>query len=190
MELSEKKIVEKLFLQYRVKLLAFIRSKISNKEDAKDILSEVFLKIHQNIHTLDSHERLISWLYTITRNTIIDYYRKPERAQHFTLFDEALFCAEAKDDVPAHKALAKCLEPIIKTLPPKYSEILQCSEIERIKQHEIALLFHLTPSNVKSIVARGKKKIKDKLFECCSYEYDTLGNVIDFHRNDKKCNFC
>lgn len=189
-ELSQTKMVETLYTQYHSKLFAFIRSKISNKEDAKDILSEVFLKIHQNIHTLDSHEKIISWIYTITRNAIIDFYRKPERAHYFTPFDEAFFSYAPKNTELIHEDLAKCLEPIIKSLPPKYSDILQHSEIQRMKQKDIALLYQLTPSNVKSIVARGKKKIKDKLFECCSYEYDALGNVIDFHHNDTKCDFC
>lgn len=181
-------IIEGLYTQYYTKLLAFICSKISNKEDAKDILSEVFLKIHQNIHTLDSHEKITSWIYTITRHAIIDFYRKSHHHNHCTPFHEDIFKEEEDQDIK--ETLSKCLVPIINTLSPKYSHILQLSEIQRMKQQEIATHFHLSLSNVKSIVSRGKKKIKDKLFECCSYEYDTLGNVTDFHRNDKKCNFC
>ena len=59
-----------IYKQYHSKLLVFINSKVQNAEDAQDILSEVFIKIHNNIQKIDSDEKLTSWIYTITRNTI------------------------------------------------------------------------------------------------------------------------
>ncbi len=65
-----------IYKQYYTRLFSFINSKVRNTEDTKDILSEVFIKIHKNIDKLGSHEKLTSWIFTITRNTIVDFYRK------------------------------------------------------------------------------------------------------------------
>jgi RNA polymerase sigma-70 factor (ECF subfamily) len=67
--------MEQIYKEYYSRLFSFINSRVNNSEDAKDILSEVFLKISSNIDKLNSNEKLTSWIYTITRNTIIDYYR-------------------------------------------------------------------------------------------------------------------
>src|ERR1043166_5062645 len=57
-------------------LLAFIRKRVADQESAEDILQDVFLKIHTNIATLRSEEKLESWVFQIARNLIIDYARR------------------------------------------------------------------------------------------------------------------
>ena len=66
--------MEEVYKQYYSRLLSFINSQVHNKEDANDILSEVFIKIYKNIDKLDSDEKLTSWIFTVTRNTIVDFY--------------------------------------------------------------------------------------------------------------------
>ena len=80
--------MNELYKQYYSKLLAFINSKVQNKHDAQDILSEVFIKIYKNIDKLDSDEKITSWIYTITRNTIIDFYRKNNKTPSLLEFKE------------------------------------------------------------------------------------------------------
>ena len=57
-------------------LLNFIKTKVSNDHDAEDILQEVFRKIYINLDKVNDDNKLTSWMYQITRNVIIDYYRK------------------------------------------------------------------------------------------------------------------
>lgn len=179
--------MDTIYKQYYSKLFAFINSRVQHKED---ILSEVFIKIHNNIQKLDSDEKLTSWIYTITRNTIIDFYRKQNRVPVLQEFKEELIFDNIQDDTTVYDELSKCIEPIIDSLPDKYSKILALSEIKGIKQIDIATQNNLTLSNTKSIIFRGKKKIKDKLYECCSYKYDSLGNIIECNQKDENCNLC
>ena len=66
---------ETLWLEYQNQIRGFIRNKINDSETVEDILQNVFIKIHTEITKLKSTEKLKSWLFQITRNTIIDYYR-------------------------------------------------------------------------------------------------------------------
>src|SRR5574340_493285 len=57
------------------RLKQFILRRVSDEQNAEDILQDVFLKVHLHIDTLRDEQRLESWLYQITRNAITDYYR-------------------------------------------------------------------------------------------------------------------
>ena len=181
--------MEQIYKQYYTRLFSFINSKIHNKEDAKDILSEVFIKIHSNIDKLDSDEKLTSWIFAITRNAIIDFYRKNNKNQNNIEFDEE-FIFKEKDQPSAINELSNCIEPIINSLAPKYAKALYLSEIKELKQKEIAQMLGINTINIKNIIFRGKKQIKDKLLQCCHYEYDKFGNIIDYDIKDGSCNFC
>lgn len=67
---------EALWDEFGFELGNFIKSKVSQVQDAEDILQEVFIKIFKNIDQLEKQSALKSWIYKITRNTIIDYYKR------------------------------------------------------------------------------------------------------------------
>lgn len=140
--------MEQIYKQYYTKLFSFINSKVHNKEDAKDILSEVFIKIYSNIDKLNSNEKLTSWIFAITKNAIIDFYRKNNKNQNNIEFDEE-YIFEDKDQSSAINELSNCIEPIINSLTPKYSEALYLSEIKGLKQKEIAHKLDISSSNIK-----------------------------------------
>lgn len=77
---QSKRLKEILTLEHQ-RLLAFVRSKISSLEESEDLLQEVYLQLAGSLNVLDSIDNLTGWLYTATRNKIIDWYRrrKPEK---------------------------------------------------------------------------------------------------------------
>lgn len=78
---------DKVYLDYKAKVTAYVRSRIENKYDVEDIVSTVFLKVYQKIDSFDeSKASLSTWIYTITRNTVIDYFR--EIKTHIEFLDE------------------------------------------------------------------------------------------------------
>lgn len=80
---------EALYAEYAGKVRGYVFGKLSNKDDAEDIVSDIFLKIYEKYPTFDGSRASVStWIYTITRNTVIDYFRA-----HRT-------CAELPDDLP------------------------------------------------------------------------------------------
>lgn len=65
-----------IYEQYSGKILAYIKSRITNHYTAEDLCSDVFLKVYQKLDTFDETKASLStWIYTITRNTLTDYYR-------------------------------------------------------------------------------------------------------------------
>lgn len=76
MEIILKNKLEKTFKKERISLFKFIKSKISDFQEAEDILQDVFVQAVLNINIMDSIENLSGWLYAVANNRIIDWYRK------------------------------------------------------------------------------------------------------------------
>lgn len=67
---------ERIFTDYRKKIFGYIQSKIRNTQISEDLTSDVFVKIYEKIDSFDEKKASLStWIYLITRNTVIDYFR-------------------------------------------------------------------------------------------------------------------
>ena len=67
---------EEVYIDYYDKVMRYVAGKIKNRHEVDDIVSEVFLKVNEKFDTFDAGKSSIStWIYTIARNTVIDYYR-------------------------------------------------------------------------------------------------------------------
>lgn len=67
---------EALYAEYAGKVRGYVFGKLSNRADAEDVVSDVFLKVYEKYPTFDADRASVStWVYTITRNTVIDYFR-------------------------------------------------------------------------------------------------------------------
>ena len=70
---------EKIWEQFSHHLKLFLLKRVRNEHDAEDILQDVFTKIHANLTNLKGQQKVAAWAYQITRNSIIDYYRRQSR---------------------------------------------------------------------------------------------------------------
>jgi RNA polymerase sigma factor, SigZ family len=177
---------EKIWEEFSSALRSYISHRVSNSSQIEDILQEVFIKIHSNIDTLKDNAKIRGWVYQITRNTIIDYYRKQtiklEDIDDFFLENEV-----AENNInnwielePAQKVAAG-LKEMIADLPEKYSQALYLVEFEGITQVELAKKLGISVSGAKSRVQRGRQLLKDSLMKCCHFELDRYGTIINIH---------
>lgn len=141
----------------------FVYFKLSNKEDAEDITSEIFLKAWD--YLIDPEKNVASFrrlVYTIARNRIIDVYR--ERAKR-------LECpVDVVQDMAITKDLSKQVEisqetekllSTIKKLKHEYQEVIHLRYIEELPIKEIAAILDKNSTNVRVIIHRATKKLKE-----------------------------
>lgn len=174
MTLKEKNIIESSWEEFSSQLLGHIISKVHQREDAEDILQEVYLKCIQKIETLKEDSNLNAWLYTVTRNAVNDYFRKKNSQGVEGSIVEDIF--EVKEDFSIRDSFC-CLEPHINELPAKYKEVILLSEINGLKHQEIADKLDLSLSAIKSRVVRGRELLKEKFVECCKYHMNSEGKL-------------
>jgi len=73
---------EYIWKEYHARLHSFILSRLGKASVADDVLQEVFMRIHSQIDTLKDCGKIRGWIYQITRNAIIDYYRAQKKEAH------------------------------------------------------------------------------------------------------------
>lgn len=167
---------EDLWTGFRPQLLGYVRARSRSLDDAEDILQEVFAKVHQKLDTLREEQHLISWLYKVTHNTIVDFYRKKQPIPTDLELVDA-----AEDDMPvAEQRLAPFLTSLVEGLPDIYRQAIALTELEGITQAELARRTGLSISGAKSRVQRGRAMLRQELLACCQVDLDCQGHVVDY----------
>ncbi|MFO7529684.1 MAG: RNA polymerase sigma factor SigZ [Marinobacter sp.] len=177
----------KLWQEYRTKLRAFIRSRVSDETISDDILQDVFLKMHTGLVSLKDETKLKSWLYQIARNAIIDYFRSQKPTVELA---DQLPHPEIEPNEKTAQELSECLEPMIQLLPENYRDAIILSEIKGLTQKEVAKSQGISLSGAKSRVQRGRALLKTMLSDCCQLEFDHSGRLCDYERKDGVCGAC
>ncbi len=168
---------EFIWTEFHTQLKHFILGRISDKSLADDILQDVFLKVHTHIESFKQNDNIKNWLYRITRNTIIDYYRTHKTTESLP----ATLAAPESDEIEnARQEIGACLLPMIEQLPEHYRQAIRLSEIEGLSQKEVARQQQLSLSGAKSRVQRGRGMVKKLLTKCCQFEFDHHKKVINY----------
>jgi RNA polymerase sigma-70 factor (ECF subfamily) len=176
--------LETLWDQYCCRLLAFIRSRVSDEAEAEDILQEVFVRIHRHLCCLPTPVKMESWIYQIARNLIIDSYRR--RREQVELPES--FPAEVdlpEDDLEAELSLS--LKDLLAELPAMDRQALVLTDYQGLSQRELAERLGISVSGAKSRVQRARDKLRALLLACCHFELDRRGRILDYHQNCTSC---
>lgn len=162
----------------------FILSKVKDEVIADDLLQETFIKVHTKLNTLKDEGKLKSWLFSIARYTVLDYFRSKKLVYETT--DEDFIFEEQK----LEHTEVDCLHGIIKSLPKKYRDPLFLSDIKGIKQQQIAEQLHLPLPTIKSQIQRGRKMIAQGFMDCCDFVINDAGFLVGEVKDKADCKMC
>lgn len=168
-------------------LRSFIRRRVNDDHAADDLLQDVFVRIHNNLASVTDEDRLSAWLFRIARNVVTDHYR---RQSGITLDQGEPQTDQDTGDENFNEQVGQWLSNLVTHLPDDYREAVTMSELDGVRQTEIAVRTGLSASGTKSRVQRGRKMLKEMLLQCCHFEFDRRGNVIDYEVNTDCTNCC
>src|SRR6185369_14593410 len=78
-----------IYDEFAQRIFRYVKIKIQSRQEAEDVLQEVFIKAYNGLNTLNMNELNFSaWLYRIAGNTINDYFRKKYRTPQISSMDE------------------------------------------------------------------------------------------------------
>jgi len=179
--------LENIWNEFAIKLGQFIRARVADPATAEDILQDVFVKIHGRLNQLENPTKLQSWLYLIARNAIIDHYRTRRQ----TIEVPESLPAEGPENTTELEGLKDAFRRMIYSLPEPYRDALVLTELEGLTQRELAKRVGISLSGAKSRVQRGREQLKKMLFDCCRFEFDRRGRVIECEpRSPAICKDC
>ncbi|MEP3837075.1 MAG: sigma-70 family RNA polymerase sigma factor [Algibacter sp.] len=162
----------------------FILSKVKDDTIADDLVQETFIKVHTKLNTLRDENKMKSWLFSIARHTVLDYFKSKKLVYETT--DEDFIFEEQKLE---HSEI-DCLRGIIKSLPKKYRDPLFLCDIKGLKQQLIADQLALPLPTVKSQIQRGRKLIAQGFVDCCDFVINDDGFLVGEIKDKADCKMC
>ncbi|HTX17491.1 MAG TPA: RNA polymerase sigma factor [Bacteroidota bacterium] len=151
----------------RKRLLDFIRRRVRNQSDAEDILQDVFYQLVTSYSVTEPIEKLTSWLFTVARNKIIDWYRKrrPESLPAAAgdpdsplNLEEILFDPRQKpDEVYARSLVWTELAEALDDLPEEQKDVFVMHELEGRSFKEIA---EITGEPINTLLSRKRYAVQ------------------------------
>jgi RNA polymerase sigma-70 factor, ECF subfamily len=146
--------------RYEKKMLRYARKFFSDKEDVKDIVQEVFIKVYANIRDFNGGRKFSPWIYRVAHNEFVNAFKKKKRMP-VSFFDmdvifPQLAAPETADGEANSRDLKQMLDRCLKELDLKYREPLTLYYFEQMDYKEIAEILKVPVSTVGVRLQRGR----------------------------------
>lgn len=162
---------KKMFLPCHRKLYGVALRLLENEDDARDVLQDAYLKLWDKRDALGFIDNPEAFCTTLVRNMCVDLLRSPnyvrERRQVERL-NENLPVA-APDDAGRHDEV-QAVQMLIDRLPVQQRQVVRLRDVQGYSYAEIERLTGLGASNVRVMLSRARKKIREEYLKLFDYE--------------------
>lgn len=154
---------ELLYRRYSAKFFVVCLQYSGDREEARDVLQEGFIKIFTNLHSYSGEGSFEGWMRRVIVNTALEKYRS---RYYLNKVDDLENLAEYQDSVDnsdyAGLEAGDLLEMIIK-LPPQYRMVFNLFAIEGYSHREIAGMLSISEGTSKSNLSRARQILQKKV---------------------------
>src|SRR6202011_4692432 len=158
---AESERMQTLMRRFEVPLLQFATRITGDRERAKDVVQETFVKFQRN-GALSHEAEPATWLFTVCRNGALNVCRKEKRMMY--LDEELIESREDEQPMPyeelEEKEAAGFLLRIVATLPPRQQEVLQLKFQNDLSYQQIAEITKTTANNVGVLIHTALKTLR------------------------------
>lgn len=156
---GDQKSFELIMDKYMENLIYFIYGFVKRIDVAEDLAQDVFVYILMNKEKYDLQYSLKTYLYTIAKCRALNYVKR-ERKITYLNESEYFFTEEEIEDIVFDKEKSKKIKLAIDKLPAPQNRIIYLADIEEMSYKEISKVLDLSMSQVKTLIHRGRKKLK------------------------------
>lgn len=172
---TDKLSFEEVYINYSSKLIRFSQTYVIFREDAENIVHDVFTDLWKHWETISTLDNPFSYLFVSVKNKSLDFLRKKtlKREAKEQLSEEELDMLQlnydALDSFDKHfnslDEIYQVLEKAIESLPDKCREIFIKSKIDGLKQKDIAQELGISLNTVEAQMGLAYKKLREELKE-------------------------
>jgi RNA polymerase sigma-70 factor (ECF subfamily) len=159
---GEREAFDELVRQWEGRLLYYVRRLVATEEDAWDVMQETWLRVCKGIRSLQSPERLPTWLYRVARCAAMTHwrghYRTHARLEESGDLEEVAAPEEAdhfEDAEQVHRALGR--------ISLAHREVLTLFFLEDLSQEQMAEVLDIPLGTVKSRLSYARRALRSVL---------------------------
>ena len=165
---GDQEALKEIFDKYQKKVYRIAYGVVRHREEALDIVQEVFVKLFRSIKNFKGRSHFYTYLYRMVMNTAIDHTRKMGKQFISSLDEEGSF--EPSDEVEKgperillHKELEEKVKVAMKKLPAEQRAALIFREVEGLSYQEMADAMECSIGTVMSRLHYGRKRMQELL---------------------------
>ncbi len=164
--LTNRQNFEEIIQRFEIPLLQYARRITGDRERARDVVQETFVKFQRN-GALGRAEEPATWLFTVCRNAALNVCRKERRIMY--LDDQVLESRVSEQPMPfdqlEQREASRFLLRIVATLPARQQEVDQLKFQNDLSYQQIAEVMHTTANNVGVLLHTALKTLRERYSE-------------------------
>ncbi len=157
----EIRVRQRLAESYSV-LRRYLQGRVRTPYDADDVLNDFCLRVLLCAHQIRKPEALGSWMSSVLRTTLIDYYRRT--VAHSRIEGAYVAVLEVRD-----ASACSCIVQVLPTLKPEYAELIERIELNREPRARVAESLDISPNNVAVRLFRARRALRKALASFCGF---------------------
>jgi RNA polymerase sigma-70 factor (ECF subfamily) len=155
---------EPLVRRYENRLMSVLLRFVRDRELARDLAQETFLRVYERLDQFDPSRRFGPWLFRIGVNLTLDYLRKRKRRVWPSLFSDSR-AEKGPDPATADPRAALDLEQevrrVLEGIPEKYRTVLILRDLENFSSSEIAAILHRKEATIRWRLAEARMRFQE-----------------------------
>ena len=162
---NDVKAFDQLFAEYGKRLYHFAYGYLKSKEEAEEVVQEVFMKIWRNRKRLNPELSFKAYLFKIAYHHILELFEQITKKQSYRhdIINETVQFTDDTNERLNYQILLEKVETLIEKLPPRQKEILLKRKKEGIPVKDIASQLGISPKTVENHLTEALKNIKKGL---------------------------
>lgn len=157
--------------RYQGKLFAYLFRLIGSRDEAQDILQDVFLKAYRNLQSYDTARKFSSWVYRIAHNEAVNFIKRRALKRFIPWEDiaatkdklEMMSFEEGADKAWLRKEIGKEVNEALDKMPFKYKQVLVLRYFSDKSYEEISEILGKPMNTVGTLISRAKQKLSEEL---------------------------
>lgn len=161
---GDEKSLEVLIKRYLKSIYSFVYKNVGNSDAAEDITQEVFVKAWKSIKRFDKNKSFKTWIFTIAKNSSIDFLRKKKIATIVLTENSAIEKSDLINNIEQKNTVAK-IHNALKELSPSYQAVILLKNESNLTFREIAENLNEPLNTIKSRYRRAIFALKNIISE-------------------------
>lgn len=151
---------KELYSRHSAKVYGYLRARSKSDEEATDLFQEVFIKVHRSRKLYSPSLTVLPWIFSVTHSVLIDGKRSHKRKNEVFDYDfDQLRTAEVAENKVNE------ISPVIEQLQDKQGAAIKMRYLEEKTFEEIAESLKTSPLNVRQMISRGVKNLRQLIRE-------------------------
>lgn len=157
-------VIERLVASHRG-FLSFLESRVANRAIAEELLQTAFVRTLEKGGGIEDSDSAVAWFYRVLRNAITDYYRR--RASEARTLESQASEPRPPIDPELRDAVCECVQTILPTLKPEYSDIVRRVDLEESALAAVASDLQISTNNATVRLHRARQALRRQLERSC-----------------------